>query len=116
MNGMVLLPPRLRERAGRLCAVMKDMIGVDATEGTRKRPVVIARMIVACALLEEGYTETAVGTVLGWDHSTINHYRRRMKEMLTAPGYDAERGLRERFRKMIDFHYPDKGGSDGIPF
>lgn len=100
MNEKNLTDPRLRERAQRLCAVMKEVSGHDPLDETRRRAVVMARMMVASALLAEGYTENAVGAVLGWDHSTIHHYRRRMKEMLTAPGYDAERNLWERFKQQ----------------
>lgn len=93
--------PKLRDLAERLCSVMLEVSGVDAMQETRRRPVVMARVMVANALLAEGYTEHAVGAVLGWDHATIHHYRRRMKDMLTAPGYDAERHLWERFNGRI---------------
>lgn len=101
MNGEMLPNPRLREMAERLCAVMLEVSGVDATQETRRRPVVMARVMVANALLAEGYTENAVGAVLGWDHSTVHHYRRRMSEMLTAPGYDAERIIWNNFKQRI---------------
>lgn len=101
MNEKTLPNPRLRERAERLCAVMKEVSGHDPLDETRKRPVVMARMMVAGALLEEGYTENSVGGILGWDHSTIHHYRRRMGEILTAPGYDAERAVWNKFKEYM---------------
>lgn len=101
MNEEMLPSRRLRELAERYCAMMHVVSGVDPLQETRRRPIVMARVMVANALLAEGYTENAVGSVLGWDHSTIHHYRRRMKEMLTAPGYDAERHLWERFNGRI---------------
>lgn len=101
MNEKNLTDPRLRERAQRLCAVMKEVSGHDPLDETRRRAVVMARMMVASALLAEGYTENAVGTVLGWDHSTIHHYRKRMKEVMTTPGYEAEKEILGKFKKCI---------------
>ncbi len=93
--------PKLRDLAERLCSVMLEVSGVDAMQETRRRPVVMARVMVANALLAEGYTEHAVGAVLGWDHATIHHYRNRMEAVLTTPGYEDERDLWKRFKRSI---------------
>lgn len=57
--------------------------------------------MVACALLDEGYGEHAVGIILGVDHSTVHHYRDRMDTIKTAPGYDLERKIWARFRELV---------------
>lgn len=101
MNNLILIPPRLRERAERYCKLMLHVSGVDPMEESRRRPVVMARMMVANALLIDGYTLMAVGTILGIDHSSVSYYKDRMSEVLAAPGYEAERDTWKRFVKEL---------------
>lgn len=103
MNNAGYIPKQLRIRAKRLCRVMFSVSGVDPMEESRKRPVVYARMMVAYALLREGNTEHSVGTVLGWDHSTINYYRSAMDDILSSPGYAKERELWDTFIKTSKY-------------
>ena len=101
MNAYMFLPIHLRDKAERYCAAMQETAGVDPLESSRRRPVVMARMMVANALLLDGYSLHAVGTILGMDHSTISHYKDRMGDVLKAPGYEAERSVWEQFKKKI---------------
>lgn len=101
MNSPSLIPYTLRVRANRYCRAMERAIGVDPVKESRKREVVTARTFVAYRLLLEGFTEHAIGAVLGWDHSTINFYRRRAVTMLNAPGYDTEREIWKLFNEKI---------------
>lgn len=101
MNNLILMPPLLRERAERYCKLMLQVSGADPMGESRRRPVVMARMMVANALLIDGYTLTAVGTILGVDHSSVSYYKDRMSEVLSAPGYEAERELWRLFVKEI---------------
>lgn len=101
MNNLILIPPRLREQAERYCKLMLEVSGADPMEESRRRPVVMARMMVANALLIDGYSLTAVGTILGVDHSSVSHYKDRMSVVLGAPGYEAEREVWGRFVKEI---------------
>ena len=80
---------------------MEMAASCNPMEESRRRPVVTARCLLAYRLLLEGFTEHAVGAVLGWDHATINHYRRKAATMLSAPGYDAERELWHKFNETI---------------
>ena len=89
-----------------LVDAMETVSGYDPVEESRKRIVVSCRMMVAYALLLEGWTEHDVGIALGWDHSTIHHYRNRFMEMLTTPGYDAEMEIWRKFKTAI---LQDKG-------
>ena len=97
MNKPVLIPYILRSKANYYCRVMEQAADLDPMEESRRRPVVTARAFIAYRLLLEGFSEHAVGSVLGWDHSTINHYRQRAATMLSAPGYTAERELWNKF-------------------
>lgn len=80
---------------------MYRLTGTNPVAELRVRRVVTARVLVAYALMNDGYSEHEIGCVLGWDHSTINHYRKKMKTFMEAPGYDAERELWEEFMKAI---------------
>lgn len=101
MNTPNIIPYILRETAAHYCQQMREVSGYDPTEETRRRPVVVARTFVAYRLLLEGFTEHAVGAVLGWDHATINRYRRMADDMLNIPGYPAERELWDKFNQAI---------------
>ena len=101
MNKPDLIPYILRSKANVYCRAMAAAADLDPMEESRRRPVVTARAFIAYRLLMEGFTEHAVGAVLGWDHSTINHYRQRAAAMLSAPGYTAERELWTRFNETI---------------
>ena len=101
MNNNAFIPPELRYKAKRFCDIMLEISGADPSQERKFRPVVMARVMVAYALLLDGYTENAIGNVLGWDHSTINHYRGKMNDILSSPGYEAERELWEKFRERI---------------
>lgn len=102
MNNDVLIPYILRTTAQHICRVMKEVSGHDPLDETRRRPVVIARTFVAYRLLLGGFSEHAVGKILGWDHSTVNHYRRRAAAFLTMPEYyQAENELWKKFNEAI---------------
>ena len=90
-----------RERAEEICRKMEELSGFNPTAETRKRGVVTCRVMVSYVLLLEGWTEHQVGCVLGWDHSTINHYRRKFEDMMTQPGYEYERELWNKFKQAI---------------
>lgn len=101
MNKPTLIPYILRKKAEHYTRTMEQVAGCDPLAESRTRPIVTARTFVAYRLLMEGFTEHAVGAILGNDHATINHYRRKAVTMLTAPGYDAERELWKKFNQAI---------------
>lgn len=90
-----------RERADHLVDTMKELTGINPVEESRKRSVVSCRTMVANVLLLEGWTEHQIGAALGWDHSTINHYRKKFEAMMTTPGYDAEKEIWRKFKEAI---------------
>lgn len=101
MNDPTVIPYILRKTASLYCKTMREVSGYDPTEESQRRPVVVARIFVAYRLLLKGFTEHAVGAVLGWDHSTIHHYSCRAYDMLNSPGYEAERELYDNFNEAI---------------
>lgn len=101
MNTPVLIPYTLRVRANDYCKQMEAIAGCDPATERRTRQAVTARTMVCYALLLKGYTEHAIGAIMGWDHSTINHYRKKMYDFLYTPGYDAERELWNKFKTAI---------------
>lgn len=58
-----------------LALVVESITGADPLGSTRARPVVEARTLLACALLAQGHSETETGTLLGFNHATIHHYK-----------------------------------------
>lgn len=101
MNTPALIPYTLRVRANNYCVRMAEIIGYDPSAESRLRPVVTARAMVCYRLLLEGFTEHAIGATLGWDHSTINHYRKKMADILHLPGYGQERDIWKTFNDSI---------------
>ena len=101
MNDHCIIPQVLRDRTHYLCDKMLEISGHDPGEDTRRRPAVTARVFVTQVLLLEGWSEHQIGNVLGWDHSTINHYRKKFRTFMEAPGYAAERKLWNKFKTTI---------------
>ncbi len=79
-------------------AAIKEMSGVDPLWESRKREVVITRIMLAYILLQEGWTCTSVGEFLRKNHSTILYYRETMVDFLSSSGYRNEKELWERFK------------------
>ena len=72
-----------------------------------KRPIfAFSRAIIAEQLLKLGYTKGTIGKALQKDHSTIVQCLRRLDSILTVPGYDDIRELRNKFISII--HEPNK--------
>lgn len=101
MNDPTIITPTMRARADFLALAMWHVSGYDPRLRTRARAVSVGRMIVCDQLMQEGWTEHAVGTVFGIDHSAVNYYRRRMRDVQDLPGYDAERDLLAAFRELL---------------
>lgn len=80
---------------------MQMLIGTDVRARTRQQLVVCARAMVVTILFDEGFTETTTGEIFGITHASTHHYKNKMREILTAPGYDHERNLWEQFKKEI---------------
>lgn len=97
-----MISEKLKKRADALCRAMDGASGVNPLEKTRKRAVVTARAFVAYALVKEGFMLTDIGRALGFDHATIIHYKEMVGNILTSPGYDAEREMWEQFNKKIE--------------
>lgn len=106
MNDPVLITDAMRARAAVLVGIACLVFGASPLPPSRRRPAVLARMAVCDQLLKEGWSENQAGTAIGIDHSSVNHYRARMRDVKALPGYDAERELLARFRDIT------KGGAE----
>lgn len=63
-----------------LINLVDDISGADPLKNSRARPVIIARTLLVNILFEEGYSEHAVGEMIGFSRDTIHHYRRLMQD------------------------------------
>lgn len=57
-----------------IALIVESLAGADPLAASRTRPVVEARCILVAALRSQGWTETAAGEAIGFNHSTIHHY------------------------------------------
>lgn len=65
-----------------LAALVESVTGYPPLTPRRSRPVVEARALLACALLAQGQTLTAVAALIGWNHTTIMYYRTMLDDAL----------------------------------
>lgn len=101
MNRNEYIDDKKRGRARVLCDTMKLITNIDPMESSRRRDVVTCRMMISQRLMIEGWTENQIGTILQRDHATINHYRDKFVEMMTTPGYEAEREIWAKFTLAV---------------
>ena len=84
IDATIELTPVVTLKPDTLAALVESIAGADPLQRDRSRPVVDARTLLASALLAQGITEPAAGKMLGYNASTIHHYRELMR--------DAEKG------------------------
>ena len=60
--------------------IVESVTGHSPLAESRARPIVEARIVLASLLLDRGMTECEAGRAIGWDHSTIHHYREIMRD------------------------------------
>ena len=73
-----------------LALLVESITGVGPLQDTRKRTVVESRCLLVSALLKQGYTEEEVAALIGFDHSTVHHYRDMMRD---AQQYNTRPGM-----------------------
>lgn len=73
-------------RAVELLMAAASAIGGGFSMRRRDRLSVTVRSSVALKLSEEGWSEAAIGRVLGKNHATVHHMKERMRDMLSLPG------------------------------
>lgn len=95
-----MLSDKQRERADRLCQVIKELSGYDPNDNSRRQDVVTVRAMVAYQLLSEGFSSVKVAEYFGMNHSSILNYKERWLAFF-MPGWEAERDLWEKFRRSI---------------
>lgn len=98
----MLIPKYFQERIRVIAKILLEISGLDIFDGSRKRESVAARTIAAYQLYKEGLTQTAIGALMGKNHSTIVYYIDRMDIILNLPGYKAERETWQEFKDKLD--------------
>lgn len=73
----------LRER-------VRVITGASIDEQSRRREVVVARVIFANALLLSGASSSMVGMEMGRDHATILYYRKQLSKWKSLPKFFPE--------------------------
>jgi predicted AAA+ superfamily ATPase len=102
MNRKILIADSRRRIKEELCDKMLEISGFDPRELTRRRPVVMARVIVCYVLTSRHrFTEDEVAILFGIDHATVNHYKKRMEDIFLLPGYEAEDELWDKFKAIL---------------
>jgi len=80
--------PSVLDTASHYIGVMNGIVKEDVRKPSRERRIVNARIVLSHFLTLEGLSVDRVGHLLGKDHSTITHYRRRMEDALASPKTD----------------------------
>lgn len=68
-----------------MTAAMERLIGEPMNPASRQHKQVWARIIVAEALCDQGWTSKAIGDFLGKDHSTVVFYLHEIRNMAEVP-------------------------------
>lgn len=66
------------QRIRALATVLNGLTGKDVLEKTRRAEIVEARMVLCYVCRMEGFSQHAIGEVLGLDHSTIHYLEKKM--------------------------------------
>ena len=73
-------------RCSILMGDMAKVIGMDSVSYfNRDSSDVWARAMIAFQMLKEGYTTTEIGRQMMKDHSTIQHYKKKMEDVFSIP-------------------------------
>lgn len=63
-----------------IASIVESITGHDPLNGSRRRGVVTARILLANALLRLGWTEEDTGAAIGWNHATVHYYRQALRD------------------------------------
>ena len=75
------------ERYTELIQAASTALGLERYDpDSRRAQFCTVRFAVALKLSQEGWSEAAIGRVLGRDHATVHHMKVRMRDMLSLPG------------------------------
>jgi len=80
---------------------MCEITGQNVLSESKIRSVAIPRMMVMYQLRLEGISGSDVARLLGKNHSTVIYSAKRVNDMLTTPGYNAEREIWKEFQSKI---------------
>lgn len=93
----------MKKEYERIKKIVLDMMGIkDYDPRCRKNQFVVARILMANALLLKGYNQIEIGEAIGVNHAGIWYYREKLWGMLEFPNmYPMEVGLWNKLKPMI---------------
>ena len=75
------------EKGSRYVNAMNNLIGRNILEPKRDSVLVWGRNFVVWQLTQDGFTEHQIGKIMNMDHSTINHMKGRVKNVMEFPAF-----------------------------
>lgn len=75
------------EKGNKYVNAMNGIIGRNILEPKRDSILVWGRNFVVWQLTQEGFTENQIGKFINMDHSTINHIKGRVREVMEFPAF-----------------------------
>jgi hypothetical protein len=85
--------------------IVKDVIGVNPLEKTRKREAVWGRNVVAYQLCIDGFIQKDIATVIGKNRVTVVHCIQMMNEALKSPNqYKWEYDIWQQFKERLSLN------------
>ena len=99
---MRLIEEETIQRAELFRRIMHELIGEDVVKKNRKWSVSAARAMVSYRLIEEGCKLLDVAQLMQRHHATILYHLEMVDNMLTSPGYKAEKELFKKFKREIN--------------
>ena len=98
---MRLIEEETIQRAELFRRIMNELIGSDVVQKDRRWSISAARAMVTYCLVREGCKLLDVAQLMQRHHATILYHMQIMDNMLTSPGYKAEKELFKKFKKKI---------------
>lgn len=82
--------------------IIEEILG-RSLGNSRGREDVAGRMCIAFQLIQDGFTTTMVGKMIGRDHATVLHYKKCMSNCKAFPkAYHYECYMWDEFQKMLN--------------
>lgn len=89
------------QRAELFRRIMNELIGSDVVQKDRRWSVSAARAMVTYCLVREGCKLLDAAQLMQRHHATILYHMQIVDNILSSPGYKAEKELFKKFKKKI---------------
>lgn len=108
---MRLIEDRWIERAELFRRLMNELVQADVVQKNRRWSVSAARAMVSYNLIKEGCKLLDTAQLMQRHHATILYHLEMVDNILTSPGYKAEKELFKKFNKKINEYDKNQAGS-----